>query len=158
MTSACHSYYLFSHILRILSHTSLYHINNYRSIQTYILFIIPSTFFHTFLLCILTTLIWIKYTSHTYTPIYSSNANVTHRPKFFIHILITFIDISKYCENVFIRFQYSIDISLLFNSNILSMNSLTSLFHISSVYIRLCNIIHTLKVIIDGLGPFIFSS
>ena len=37
----------FLHILRILSHTSLYHINNYRSIQTYILFIIPSTFFHT---------------------------------------------------------------------------------------------------------------
>ena len=83
----------FSHILRILSHTSLYHINNYRSIQTYILFIIPSTFFHTFLLFILTTLIWIKYTSHTYTPIYSSNPNVTHRPKFFIHIFLIFIDI-----------------------------------------------------------------
>lgn len=132
----------FLHILRILSHTSLYHINNYRSIQTYII--------HNSIYVL----------SHFSFMHFDKSFSFTFCSYSLTYQISSYCALSIYCEHVFIYVQYSIDISLLFNSNILSTHSLTSFFHTSYVYvyIRLYNSIHTSNVIIDGLGSFILIS
>lgn len=137
LTPACHSYYLFftytadieSH--QFISHKQLSFNSNIHIIHNSLYVLSHFSFMH-----------FDKSFSFTFCS-YSLTYQIS-----------SYCALSIYCEHVFIYVQYSIDISLLFNSNILSTHSLTSFFHTSYVYvyIRLYNSIHTSNVIIDGLG------
>ena len=129
---------VFLHILRILSHTSLYHINNYRSIQTYIIhnslyvlshFIFYALWQHWFgsSIHLIHILLFIVQTRML-------RINPSFLFTLWLHSIQTWILFLNLYNFFHTRFVH-IDISFLFNSNILSTHSLTHLFHTYCVYI-----------------------